>query len=169
MTKNLLLAISILLSFQLSAQIQISKIIGKTSKDYKSGYGGYLKISHPISEAADITLEVGANIFSLKENPDYGWAVIPVKAGYRYTLNQTGTGFYIEPQVGYNVYGIDPNDMKYTGLILGAGAGYLFKPIGNIKFDLGVLFESSLHKGGPLNYLSVRLSHNFSIGGRDNE
>lgn len=57
--------------------------------------------------------------------------------------------------------------MKYTGLILAGGAGYLLKPIGNIKFDLGLVFESAMHKGGPLNYLSVRLSHNFSIGGRE--
>lgn len=128
-----------------------------------------MKVSHPISEGSDITLELGANVFSLKEDPAYGWAVVPIKAGYRYTLNRTGTGFYIEPQVGYNVYGIDPNNMKYTGLILGGGAGYLFQPIGNIKFDLGLLFESSLHKGGPLNYLSVRLSHNFSIGSRESE
>ena len=169
MTKNLLLAICLFVSFNLTAQIQVSKIIGKTSKDYGTGYGGYLKVSHPISEAADVTVEIGANVFSLKENPAYGWAVVPIKAGYRYTINQTGTGFYIEPQVGYNVYGIDPNDMKYTGLILAAGAGYLFKPIGNIKFDLGLLFESAMHKGGPLNYLSVRLAHNFSIGGRDSE
>ena len=169
MTKNIFLGIFLFVSFKLNAQIQFSKIVGKSSKDYGVGKGGFLKFSHPISEASDVTLELGANVFSLKDDPAYGWALIPIKAGYRYTLNRTGTGFYIEPQVGYNVYGIDPDDMKYTGLILAAGAGYLFKPIGKIKFDLGILFESAMHKGGPLNYLSVRLSHNFSIGGRDSE
>lgn len=169
MTKNLLLAILLIASLNLNAQIQFSKIIGKDSKVYGTGYGGFLKFSHPISEASDLTLELGANVFSLKEDPAFGWALIPIKAGYRYTLNQSGTGFYVEPQVGYNVYGIDPNDTKFTGLILAAGAGYLFQPIGKIKFDLGLLFESAMHKGGPLNYLSLRLSHNFSFGRRESE
>lgn len=87
MIKNFLFPISVLVSFNLNAQIQFSKIIGKTSKDYGVGKGGFLKISHPISEVSDVTLELGANVFSLKDDPAYGWALIPIKAGYSYTLN----------------------------------------------------------------------------------
>jgi len=169
MIKHFLLAISLFVSFNLCAQIQVSKLIGKNSSDFSIGFGAFLKASYPISEAADVTLEGGANIFLLKDDPAYGWAVIPVKAGYRYTLNQTGTGFYIEPQVGYNVYGIDPDDNKFTGLILAGGAGYLFQPGGKIQFDLGLLFESAFHKGGSANYLSLRLTHNFSFRRRDSD
>ncbi len=106
MLKSIVFAISLFLSLHSSAQIQIAKLIGKNSNDFKLGYGGYLKFSYPVSEGVDVTLEAGATIFQMKEYPEYGWAIIPIKAGYRYTLNQTGTGLYIEPQVGYNVYGI---------------------------------------------------------------
>ena len=127
------------------------------------------KILLPGFGCADVSLEVGANVFQLKEDPAYGWAVVPVKVGYRYTLNQTGEGFYLQPQLGYNVYGIDPNDNKFTGLILTAGAGYLFPPIGKLQIDLGLLFESAFHSGGAANYISLRLTHNFLVGRRDSD
>jgi hypothetical protein len=141
MFKQFLIAGFLLVSFHVNGQIQISKIIGKNSSEFNTGYGGYLKFGYPVSDAADVTLEVGANIFQLKADPAYGWAVLPVKAGYRYTINGTGAGFYIEPQVGYNVYGIDPANNKFSGLVLGSGAGYLFKPGGLIQFDLGILLN----------------------------
>ena len=40
--------------------------MGKGSDDFKLGYGGFLKFTYPVSEAADITLEAGANVFQLK-------------------------------------------------------------------------------------------------------
>ena len=103
------------ISVTVSAQLQISKLVGKNSSDYKLGFGGFLKFSYPISEAADVTLEAGANIFQSKDDPEYGLAVLPIKAGYRYTINQSGTGFYVEPQVGYNAYGINRDVNKFTG------------------------------------------------------
>jgi outer membrane autotransporter protein len=165
--RPLLLMLFALVSLNVSGQIQVSKLIGKNSDDFKLGYGGFLKFSYPISEASDVTLEAGANVFQVKANEAYGWAVIPIKAGYRYTINRTGEGFYLEPQVGYNVYGIDPDDNNFTGLVLSGGAGYLFPPLGKIQFDLGLLFESAFHKGRSANYASLRLTHNFSLGRRD--
>lgn len=167
MIKNFLFFICVFITCTSFGQIQVLKLIGKDSKDFGLGYGGFLKFAYPVSDASDISLEVGANVFQLKENPAYGWAIIPVKLGYRYTLNQTGTGFYVQPQVGYNVYGIDPNDNKFTGLILAGGAGYLFETSGKIQFDLGLQFESALHKDGSANYLALRLSHNFTIRRRN--
>ncbi len=168
MIKNLLLGLFVFISLNSHAQIQISKLIGKNSSEFKLGYGAFLKFSYPVSEGSDVTLEGGANVFLMKDYPEYGWVVVPVKAGYRYTLNQSGTGFYIEPQLGYNVYGIDPDDNKFTGLILGAGVGHLFQPGGGVQFALGLLYESALHQGGAANYLSLRLTHNFTFRKRDN-
>ena len=152
---------------QAGAQIQFAKLTGKNSGDYKTGYGGYLKFSYPVSEASAVSLEVGALIFTSKIDSRFGWDVVPVKAGYRYTFNNTGSGLYVEPQVGYNVYGIKPDDAKFTGLILGAGTGYLFQPIGGIQFDLGIRYETVQFSGGSLNYFSLRLAHNFSIRKRE--
>jgi hypothetical protein len=169
MIRPFLFTISVFGFFNLHAQIDVSKIIGKNTSSYSLGFGGFLRFAYPVSDASDVTLEAGANIFHVKDNPSYGWALIPVKAGYRYTLNGTGTGLYIEPLAGYNVYGIDPDDNKFTGLILAGEAGYLFQPGGRIQFDLGLLFESAFHKDGNLNYLSLRLSHNFSFRRRDSD
>lgn len=161
------LAFSIIMVVNLSAQIQVSKLVGKNSSDFNLGFGGFLKLSYPASEEADVTLEGGATVFQLKQNKAYGWALIPIKAGYRYTLNQTGTGFYLEPQLGYNVYGIDPDDNNSNGWILSGGAGYLFPSLDKIQFDLGLLFQSAFHTGGAANYLSLRLTHNLSLSRRE--
>ncbi len=106
--KNALLASILFFSFanNLHAQIAIMKSVGKNSKDFGFGYGGSLKFGFPVSEAADLSLEAGANIFSEKDNSGNGYCVIPLKVGYRYTIDGTGTGLYVEPQLGYNAYGV---------------------------------------------------------------
>ncbi len=58
-------------------------------------------------KGSDVTLEIGANIFILNDGYDGdGTIMCPLKAGYRYTLNETGKGFYIEPQIGFNLVGV---------------------------------------------------------------
>jgi hypothetical protein len=167
--KKLLLVTTIFLSAnKINAQIEVAKLIGKNSKDYKLGYGAFLKFSNPVSEAADITVEGGVLLFRFKDDPSDGMALIPVKAGYRHTLNGTGTGFYVEPQAGYTVYGANSNDI-IKGFTWAAGTGYLFQPSGSIQFDLGVRYESVMYKGGSANYVGLRLSHNFSIKKRDSD
>ena len=167
--KYFLFAVSIFLSLGSVAQLQALKLVGKNSSDYSLGFGGFLKFSLPVSDASDLTFEGGANVFSDKNDPSYGWALVPVKLGYRYTLNQTGTGFYLEPQGGYNVYGIDDNDNKFTGFILAAQTGYLFEPTGRIQFDVGLLFETAFHDGGNVNYVALRITHNFSFRRRESD
>lgn len=167
MVKQFLFFLLTGLTLQANGQIQIAKLVGKNSNDYTTGYGGFLKYAYPVSEGNAISLEAGALIFNSKADSRYGWIVVPFKAGYRYTFNQTGSGFYVEPQLGYNVYGLDPEEQKFHGVILGAGTGYIFQPIaGTIQFDLGLRYESVVYKGNTVNYVSVRLTHNFSIGKR---
>ena len=167
MFRGLLLGFTFLLTSACYAQLQVSKLVGKNSGDYSLGYGGFLKFSYPIIESWDITIEVGANIFKYKPNTDYGIATLPLKAGFRYTLNQTGAGFYVEPQLGYNIIGVDEEDNKFNGPVVAGGAGYLFEPWGGVQFDLGLLFESAIRKDGSINYVSLRLTHNFSFGRRE--
>lgn len=157
------------------AQIELLKIVGKNSSDYKLGYGASLKFSYPVSDADDATLEVGLHYFTEKDNTDYGIANVPVKAGYRYTFNRTGAGFYVEPQAGYNAYGISSYyddtdyknvDEKFHGVIVGGGFGYLTQP-GSVQFDFGLRYESVLYNGKSLNTVSFRIAHNFSFVKRD--
>jgi hypothetical protein len=160
-----------------NAQIEVAKFTGKNSSEYKMGFGAFLKFAYPVSEAADISLEGGALFFQEKEITSYGVAFVPIKIGYRYTIDGSGTGFYAEPQVGYNAYGVKSYqnedganvDEKFHGVILSMGAGYLFPSAGGIQFDLGLRYESVLYKGNSVNCIALRLSHNFSFKKRDSD
>ena len=157
-------------------QIQVLKMVGKNGKDYKIGYGAFLKFSVPVSEAAYASVEAGVNFAQEKDDPELGMAVIPLKLGYRYTVNGSGTGFYVEPQVGYNLYGVRSRyddetyqnvDEKFHGIVSAFGIGYLFEPGNKIQFDLGAYYESIFHNGTTTSYVGLRLTHNFSFGGRE--
>lgn len=173
---GLLAAVLVLLQLSVNAQLEIAKLIGKNSADYKTGFGGFLKFGYPVSDAADVSLEVGALFFSEKQGNGYGIGVLPVKLGYRYTFNGTGAGFYGEPQIGYNAYGVNSHDVngynvddKFHGIVVGAGVGYLFPSLYGIQFDLGLRYESILYKGNSVNCIGLRLTHNFSFKKRDSE
>jgi len=175
MSKNFL-ATFLLLFFilQANAQLGVMKLVGNGTKDYKMGFGAFIKTGFPVLEGSDITLEIGADYFP-SDDVD-GTAMCPLKAGYRYTLNGTGTGFYLEPQVGYNVYGVtslqDKNgqdiDLKYHGVIFAAGTGYLFS-ISNISFDINLRYETVIAHGGSNNLVSLGISKAFSFGRRETE
>ncbi len=160
---------------QANAQLGVMKLVGPGTKDYKLGFGGFIKAGVPVSEAASVTLEIGADFFFLKDGSGDGTAMCPVKAGYRYTFNGTGEGFYVEPQVGYNVYGVtslqDDNgnniDLKYHGIVLAAGGGYLFS-IGNVPIDINLRYETVIAHGGSNNLVSLGITKSFSLGRRDN-
>ncbi|HEY5370371.1 MAG TPA: hypothetical protein VIJ75_15415 [Hanamia sp.] len=171
-----ILTISLLFFFiiQANAQIGVVKLVGNDTKNYNLGFGAFIKGSVPVSDAADATLEIGVDVFPSKDAGE-GTAMCPLKVGYRYTLNGTGEGFYLEPQVGYNIYGVTSMlddegnnvDLKYHGLVFAAGAGYLFA-IGNVPFDVNLRYETVMAHGGSNNLVSLGITKSFSFGRRDN-
>ena len=169
--------IMFLLIMQANAQISVIKLVGNDTKDYSIGFGAFIKSGFPVTDAADVTLELGADIFFMKGyGTDYGTIMCPLKAGYRYTLNGTGQGLYVEPQVGYNLVGITslPNDygddinLKYHGVVLAAGAGYLFT-IGRAPFDFNLRYETVIAHGGSNNLVSLGISRFIFFRKRDAE
>lgn len=169
--------IAFLLVLQVHAQLGVMKLVGPGTKDYSFGFGAFVKAGIPVTDGADVTVEIGANFFPDKEYPtDYGTAMCPLKLGYRYTLNGTGQGLYIEPQAGYNLYGVtslqdkDGNDvdLKYHGVILAAGAGYLFN-IGRTPFDVNLRYETVIAHGGSNNMISLGISRTITFGKRDSD
>jgi hypothetical protein len=160
---------------QANAQIGAMKLVGNNTKDYSIGFGAFIKAGIPVSEGADVTLEIGADIFFMSGyGTEYGTVMCPLKAGYRYTLNGTGQGFYIEPQVGYNLVGVtslpDENgntvNLSYHGIVLAAGTGYLFT-IGRIPFDVNLRYETVIAHGGSNNLISLGISRYFSFKKRE--
>jgi hypothetical protein len=81
-------------------------------------------------------------------NQDNNVEIAPLLIGYRYTLDKTGTVFYLEPNEGYTFGGSslqkysDGNynyvEKKVWGPSVGLGFGYLFQPGRKIQFNLGL-------------------------------
>jgi hypothetical protein len=174
MAKPFLLIALFFIAIQSRAQLSVIKMVGNDTKDYKLGAGLYLKAGYPVSEGDDITIEAGGYLFRLYDNSfEYGTIVVPAKVGYRYTLNREGNGFYVEPQVGYNIYGASTlnvngyaKDFKYHGIVLGAGTGYLFS-IWSAPVDLNLHYETIMDKGGSNNYVRLGLVFPFSLKKRE--
>jgi hypothetical protein len=175
--RTLAATVLFLLIMQANAQISVMKLVGNDTKDYSIGFGAFIKTGFPVSEAADVTLELGADIFFMNGyGTEYGTIMCPLKAGYRYTLNGTGQGFYVEPQVGFNLAGVtslpDENDntinLHYHGVVLAAGAGYLFT-IGRAPFDLNLRYETVIAHGGSNNLVCLGISRFISFKKRDAE
>jgi hypothetical protein len=172
------LAIIILffIATQANAQLGVMKWVGPNSSKYDLGFGGFIKSGFPVSAGSDVTFEIGANIFFM--NDGYGTAdgtiMCPLKAGYRYTLDGTGTGFYVEPQVGFNLVGVtslhDANgnqiNLNYHGVVFAAGTGFLFTAW-NAPFDVNLRYETVIDHGGSNNFISLGISRFISFGKRD--
>jgi hypothetical protein len=162
---------------QVNAQLGVMKLVGKNTSNYTIGFGAFIKMGYPVSEGSDVTLEIGADIFILNDGyGSDGTIMCPLKAGYRYTLNGTGQGFYVEPQVGFNLVGVtslhDANgnqiNLRYHGAVFAAGTGYLFN-IGHAPFDLNLRYETVIDHGGSNNFISLGLSRFIRFKKRDTE
>lgn len=161
-----------------SAQLGAMKLVGKDTKDYAMGFGAFIKTGFPVSDGSTLTLELGANIFLLNDGYGSGDGTImcPLKAGYRYTLNKTGTGLYVEPQVGYNLLGAtsiyDDNgkmqNLRYHGAVFAAGTGYLFS-LWDAPFDVNLRYETVIAHGGSNNLISLGICRFISFRKRNPE
>lgn len=161
---------------QAHAQIGVTKLVGNNSAKYSTGFTAFVKGAYPVAEGSDVTLEIGANVFFM--NDGYGTAdgtiMCPLKAGYRYTLDGTGEGFYVEPQVGYNLVGVtslhddhgNQINLKYHGVVFAAGTGYLFTAW-QVPFDLNLRYETVIDHGGSNNFISLGISRFISFGKRN--
>ncbi|HEY1869562.1 MAG TPA: hypothetical protein VGG71_00820 [Chitinophagaceae bacterium] len=176
MLKGILTSILFLTVTYGEAQLGVMKMVGKNTNNYSLGFGAYIKGIFPVSQASDLTLELGANLFFLNDGGSGdGTAIIPIKAGYRYSLNGTGMGLYVEPQVGYNIYGVTSmnvdgytQNFTFHGVVFAAGTGYLFL-VGNIPLDLNLHYETVVDHGGSDNYVSLGLTFYLRFGKRDSE
>jgi hypothetical protein len=150
------------------SQIEAIYFFPKGEDKFTIGFGASIKFSKPVSDAAAVTIDIAADFAAITQSDfTQGVVVIPVKLGYRYTLNKEGYGFYVEPQVGYNVYGIlsnDAGDTKFNGIELAGGIGYLFESKKRSQYDIGLRYETSLYKGSSFNFIGLKLSHSFSFG-----
>ena len=96
------LAICVTLSASLHAQLEVAQLFTKGNST--TGFGANLHVGFPVSKGDEISGEVGLYYFA----PDQSHFIfVPLLLGYRHTLNNSGTGFYIEPFAGYSIGATD--------------------------------------------------------------
>jgi hypothetical protein len=165
MRKEILCIFLCLFILQVNAQIAVVKMIGKNTSNYSLGYGAFLKGAYPVSAGDDVTLEAGIYFFNLNDQGyGDGTALVPLKVGYRYSINRQGDGFYVEPQAGYNLYGVtslnndgyNTQNLKFNGVIFAASTGYILS-IKSFPLDLNLHYETIMDKGGSDNYIRLGL------------
>lgn len=161
----------------LNAQIEVAHLAFKGFS--ATGFGGFLNVAVPVTEGNSITAEAG--FYSFKKDDDLT-VIVPFLLGYRYTLNGSGTGLYIEPTAGYTIGGSDIQktnqfnspivvdgkfaEQKVVGVTSGIGTGYIFP--GSLAFNIGMRYQHVFVSKDPaLNLFSLRISHSFSFGRRD--
>jgi len=154
-----------------NAQLEIDRL---SFKGFNAvGFGGFLNFAFPVSDADYVTAEIGLSAFSNNGNDVI---TAPFVAGYRFTIDRSGTGFYLEPNAGYGFAATDIqlpdaqgiySDAKIAGASAGLSFGYLFQPTGRIQFNLGIRYEHIFGSDFAPNIFSFRISHAFTFGRRE--
>lgn len=153
-------------------QVGIGVDLGLPMGDFgdaaKLGIGGYAKYLHGVGSAGQVTLTSGYQKFSGKDLPEgtsASFSVIPILAGYRHNFG----GGYVEPQLGYGIYGSKwdfgsfGSGSESSGAFTWAvGAGYAMEQ----GLDLGVRYQSGSKDGGTISFIGFRVGYNFSLGGK---
>jgi hypothetical protein len=183
--RTLLIVSIVLLSWTTSnAQIEFGHL---SSKQFSgNAFSGAFNFCVPVSDADYVSAELGLSHFTNKHDNVY---LLPILAGYRYTLNRTGVGLYVEPTAGYSfgttdIQKYDANGgpiydnesgnyvyVKSSGVTTGANFGYLFDPSeGFVKFQLNICLRYE-HTFSELssNMVSLRITHAFTFGRRRDE
>jgi len=149
-------------------QVDAFMLVGKRAQRYDSkiGLGGFIKLGVPVSVADEITAEVAFIGWD-----EYLSGYIPLKAGYHYTLNREGYGWFVEPQVGYTLLGYDPNhsdyfeDSPFNGPVATLQFGYRFGQ-GKQKGDLSLRYENVFSNIGTFSTIGLRFAVSLGIGRR---
>jgi|SRR5687768_15137961 len=140
--------------------------IGDFADSHKTGIGGSLKGLFGVGQSGQVTFTTGYTSFKSEgstNNFKSTFTVIPLLAGYRH--NFTG-GIYVEPQLGYGIYGskieiMDEDETDSEGAFTFAiGIGFAAS-----GFDAGVRYQGASQDGNTTSFVGVRVGYNFTLGG----
>ena len=153
----------ILFSF-FSGKAQIEGAYASTKNFSGFGYGAFLNFSLPVADANYITIDAGYEHFEDKGDE---MDLVPLLLGYRYTLDQSGSGWYVEPNVGYTLDVVPTYGSNPEGVSAGIGFGYLVD-LGRVPFNFGARYEHLF--GNPAaSIFSIRIAHSLSLSFRNRE
>src|SRR5688500_12227408 len=132
--------------------------IGDFADSHKTGIGGSVKALFGIGQSGQVTFTTGYLSFKGEESTDdfkYTATIIPLLAGYRH--NFTG-GLYVEPQLGYGIYGskvevMDEDATDSEGAFTYAiGIGFAAS-----GFDAGVRYQGASKDGNTTSFVGIRV------------
>jgi hypothetical protein len=135
--------------------------------EYLQGMGGYVKGMFGVGKSGMVTVTSGYSSF--KEAGDYEdftttVTIVPLLFGYRHNFN----GFFVEPQLGYGIYGVKVNsfdegfDSESGGAFTwAAGVGYVFAN----QIEVSARYQTGGQQGTNFSLFGLRLGYNFSVGG----
>ncbi len=180
MKKINLFILLLIVSYAGSAQLMVTKLVGKDSEKNSLGFGVFAYYDFPIGEMGNqsIRIELMDLAFFPAKNSDVdpAKAYISIKLGYKYIFSEEGkTGFYIEPQAGYcRVVATPPElpDATYgDGIALAMEAGYSLEvgARGN-AINFGLKFENDrAGKEHTISSIGFRVSYSFNLFKRRDE
>ncbi len=132
---------------------------------FKTGFGLYAKGLFGIGKAGQVTITTGYSGFKERGTwDDYSATVniIPLFIGYRHYFNS----LFIEPQLGYAVYGSkytsfeDGSRTESDGAInAAANIGYLFSK----QLEISARYQTGGKQGWNVNMFGLRAGYNFSL------
>ena len=137
-----------------------------SSKNFSAlGFGGFLNFSLPVADVNYITIDAGYQYFKDKNGNEMD--LVPLLLGYRYTLDQSGSGWYIEPNVGYTFDVVPTYGYNLEGGSAGIALGYLVD-LGNVPFNFSARYEHLF--GNPVTHIfSLRIAHSLSLRFRNRQ
>lgn len=145
---------------QIGIAAEVGLPIGDFSDGYKTGIGGSVKGLFGVGTAGQITFTTGYTKFKGKEDDlfDYSSSIIPLLAGYRHNFS----GFYVEPQLGYGIYGVKVEDESDSdgAFTYAVGIGYA-----KSGFDAGVRYQGASKDGSTTSLVGIHVGYNFTLGG----
>ena len=135
---------------------------------YKTGIGGSLKGLFGVGQAGQVTFTTGYTSFKSKSSASTEYlkithTIIPFLGGYRHNFSG---GIYVEPQIGYGIYGykseiMDEDETDSEGAFTYAiGVGFAAS-----GFDAGVRYQGASKDGSNTSFIGVRVGYNFTLGG----
>ena len=141
--------------------------IGDFGDAFKTGFGGYAKGLFGIGEAGQITFTTGYLAFKAKDlgsDESLTASIIPLMLGYRHNFS----GFYAEPQAGYNIFGAKAKFFGQSESDSEGGFGYAIG-IGYVisNVDLGVRYQGGKPSGDgdDWSFIGIHVGYNFTLGG----
>ncbi len=156
---------------QIGVAFEVGIPLGDFGDAAKAGFGGLVRGAYGVGTAGHITLTTGYTSFRSKSDLEDAlgadkitYSIIPILAGYRHNFS----GFYIEPQIGYGIYGSNIKGGLFDGsnsegaFTYGGGLGYE-----KSGFEIGARIQAATKNGSTTSYIGFHVGYNFNLGGSE--